>query len=261
MSLEGKVALVAGASRGIGADVAKGLAKAGATVAVAARSEEVFDIRLPGTIHTVVQEIEAEGGKAIPVRLDVSNPESIIAGVKKTVDELGGGLDIIVNNAAILVPGTLETVKERHMELMWTVDLRGPLFLMREAIPLMRKAGGGHIINVSSVAGVFPGAGPYPKSQPGAGSLYGMVKAGLERLSQGLALELQDDNISVNVLSPSGMIRTPGHEFAQNDPKNPNLEFEEADLMVKGTNWICEQGVEFTGHILFDQDLCKEKGL
>ena len=131
---------------------------------------------------------------------------------------------------------------------------------MREAIPHMRKNGEGHIINVSSRAGVFPGPGPYPEARKG-GAFYGMIKAGLERFSQGLAMELQDDKIAVNVLSPQGRIKTPGNVFATNDPNNPDLDFEPATAMAKGTRWICEQGPEYTGHILFDEDLAKEKGL
>jgi NAD(P)-dependent dehydrogenase (short-subunit alcohol dehydrogenase family) len=259
MTLEGKVALVTGASRGIGADIAKYLARAGASVAVAARSETVTDTRLPGTIHTVAAEIEAAGGKAIGVRMDMREPESIEAGVATTIERFGR-LDIAVNNAAILIPGTLESVQPRHMDLIWQIDLRGPLLLMRAVIPHMRAAGGGHIVNVSSRAGVFPGPGPYKEPRKG-GAFYGMVKSGLERFSQSLAMELQEDRISVNVLSPAGLILTPGARFATNDRENPNLEFQEADKMGKGTAWICEQGPDFTGHILFDEDLAREKGL
>jgi NAD(P)-dependent dehydrogenase (short-subunit alcohol dehydrogenase family) len=258
-TLTKKVALVTGASRGIGADVAKELAHAGASVVVAARTTDVKDKRLPGTIHSVAKEIEDAGGSAIGVFMDMREPESIAAGVKETVERFGR-LDIVVNNAAILVPGTIESIQPRHIDLIWQVDLRGPILLMREAVPHLRTAGGGHIINVSSRAGVFPGPGPYPEARRG-GAFYGMVKAGLERLSQGLAMELQDDRISVNVLSPQGRIKTPGNAFATNNPENPDLDFEEAVAMAKGTRWICEQGPEFTGHILFDEDLCREKEL
>lgn len=257
--LDGRIAIVTGASRGIGEYVSRSLAAAGAKVAVAARTEEVSDSRLPGTIHSVTQRIKDDGGQALAVRMDMRDADSIKAGVDKVVDEWGG-LDIIVNNAAILVPGTIETVQERHLDLIWQIDLRGPLLLIKYALPHMKAAGRGHIVNVSSRAGVFPGPGPYPEGRAG-GAFYGMVKSGLERYSQGLAMELQEDNISVNVLSPQGRIKTPGNVFASNDRENPDLEFEDAWEMGKGTAWICEQGIEFTGHILFDQDLCQERGL
>ncbi|MBN9493212.1 SDR family NAD(P)-dependent oxidoreductase [bacterium] len=259
MSLEGKVALVTGASRGIGEDIALALGAAGASVAVTARTEQVTDPRLPGTIHSVAQEITSAGGKAAAIRIDMRDTESITAGVQKTIDTFGR-LDIVVNNAAILVPGSIESIQPRHIELIWQVDLRGPIMLMREAIPHMRAAGGGHIINVSSVAGVFPGPGPY-KDKRGGGPFYGMVKAGLERLSQSLAIDLQDDKISVNVLSPQGRIKTPGNLFAGNDKENPDLNFERAVYMAKGAVWICEQPPAYTGNIKFDEDLCREQGL
>lgn len=208
MALDGKVAIVTGASRGIGEYIALHLARAGAAVVVAARTEQVTDKRLPGTIHTVAEQIIAEGGRALAVRLDVRDPDSISACVQRTVEEFGR-IDIVVNNAAILVPGTLEAVQPRHIDLIWQIDLRGPLLLMRDALPHLKAAGGGHIINISSVAAVFPGPGPY-SSPRGGGQFYGMVKAGLERYSQGLAMEVQADNISVNVLSP-----TRSHPYAR----------------------------------------------
>ena len=88
-----------------------------------------------------------------------------------------------------------------------------------------------------------------------------MVKSGLERFSQGLARELQVDNIKVNVLSPQARIRTPGNIWAENDPDNPTLEFEPADEMGKAAVWVCEQDSSYTGHILFDQDVCEEQKL
>jgi len=259
MSLENKVALVTGASRGIGEYVALELARAGAAVAVAARTEEVKDPRLPGTIHSVAQAITAGGGRALAVKMDMREPESIAEGVRRTVDTFGR-LDIVVNNAAILVPGTIDSIQPRHIDLIWQVDLRGPILLIREALPHLRAAGGGHVINVSSRAAVFPGPGPYTAPR-GGGAFYGMIKAGLERLSQGLAMEFQGYGIAVNVLSPEGRIRTPGNIFAQNDPANPTLEFEPAEKMGKAARWLCEQPVSFTGHILYDEELCAQQGL
>ncbi len=257
--LEGRVALVTGASRGIGDYVSRALGEAGAKVAVAARSETVTDPRLPGTIHTVAQSITDAGGEAMAVRMDVRDPASIEAGIRQVTDAWGT-IDILVNNAAILVPGSVESVLDRHLDLIWQIDLRGPLLLMKHVVPLMRAGGRGHIINISSRAAEFPGPGPYREPSTG-GPFYGMVKAGLERISQALAVELQPANISVNVLSPDGRIRTPGNIWAENDPANPNLAFEEAWEMAKGVTWICQQGVEFTGQIRFDRELCLEQGL
>ena len=133
---------------------------------------------------------------------------------------------------------------------------------MKRALPYLKSAGGGDFINISSRAGVFPGPGPYeePPSRRD-GSFYGMIKSGLERFSQGLAKELQADNIKVNVLSPQGRIKTPGNIWAENDPENPSLEFEAAEEMGKAGVWICEQPTTYTGHILFDQDVCSEQNL
>lgn len=262
MALNGKVAIVAGASRGIGADMAKYLAAAGAKVAVCARTEVVQDKRLPGTIHSVAEEIRAAGGEALPVVMNLRDGDSIKAAIKQVADEWGR-VDILVNNAAIFVPGDLLTVQDRHIELSFTVNLRGPIVTMREALPHMKAAGGGHVINISSRGALFPGPGPYDTSKkPGGDIFYGAEKAAIERFSQQQAWLLQDDNIAVNVLSPQGRIKTPGNVFFQNDRENPDLNFEAADAMGKAAVWICEQSAnQFTGNILYDEELCKEKGL
>ena len=262
-SLSGKVALVAGASRGIGADIARYLARAGAKVGVAARTEVQSDPRLPGTIHSVAQEIADEGGQATAVLLNLRDADSIAAAVAKIVDTYGR-LDILVNNAAIFVPGTLETVQPRHIELSWQVNLRGPILTMREAVPHMRAAGGGHIINLSSRGSAYPGPGPYDLSKPLAGFdiFYGPEKSFLEHFSQRQAVTLQADNISVNVLAPEGGVKTPGLIFAQNDRENPDLDFETADAMGKSAVWICEQPASaFTGNIVYDKKLVATSGL
>src|SRR5688500_19794763 len=115
MKLKGKVAIVGGASRGIGKDIAVALAAAGAKVAVAARSEVEPDLRLPGTIHQTVDIIKAAGGDAIAVKADVSDEEQINAMVKTTL-EAYGRLDILVNNAAVLVPRGIMDLPTRHID-------------------------------------------------------------------------------------------------------------------------------------------------
>lgn len=256
--LEGKVAIVTGSSRGIGRDIAIALGKAGAAVVVAARSEQVWDPRLPGTIHSVAEEIRALGSRALPVRTDLSRDEDIENLIRRTTEEFGR-LDILVNNAAILIPGNLRTVQPRHIDLIWRVDLRGAILCMKYALEPMIQSGGGHIINISSGAARFPGPGPYPEGTRGGGAFYGMIKAGLERFSQGTAIELARHNIAVNVLSPQGRVRTPGNLFAATPPDATPGPFEEAVNMGRAAVFICLQDPrQFTGHILYDKELLRE---
>jgi NAD(P)-dependent dehydrogenase (short-subunit alcohol dehydrogenase family) len=195
------------------------------------------------------------------VRLDVRDAASIRDCVQLTVAEFGR-VDIIVNNGAIMVPGSIQTILSRHLDLIWQINLRGPLLLIREALPHMRAAGSGHIINISSRTAIFPGPGPYQRAAAGSLSFYGMVKSGLEHYSQSLAMELQDASIAVNVLSPDGGVRTTGFLFQEDHPVNPELDFEPAGHMGAAAAWICAQPpAEFTGNIVFDEELCAEMGL
>jgi NAD(P)-dependent dehydrogenase (short-subunit alcohol dehydrogenase family) len=262
VSLEQKVALVAGASRGIGADIARYLAGAGAKVGVAARTEVQKDPRLPGTIHSVTADIEGAGGTAIPIVMNLRDPESIASGIARVVEEWGR-LDILVNNAAIFVPGTLETVQLKHIELSLDVNVRAVILAMREAVPHLRAAGGGHILNISSRGAIQPGPGPYdPSLHRGGDIFYGPEKSMIEHFSQRQAIQLQEDGIAVNVLSPMGRIRTPGNLYAEQDRDNPTLEFEAADAMGKAAVWMCQQTAStFTGNVVYDEELVAAQGL
>ena len=263
MTLDGKVAIVAGASRGIGADIAKYLARAGAKVAVGARTEVVRDPRLPGTIYSVAEEIAAEGGSALPVVMNVRDPDSIEQAVQRTVEEWGG-VDILVHNAAIFVPGDLRTAQLRHINVSIEVNVRGPVLTARAVLPHMVARGGGHIIFVSGGGGAMPGPGPYPETveQTSADGFFGPAEAFVWHFTQTQARQLQDTGVSVNLLLLTRRVRTPGNIFAENDPQHPTLEFETADSMGKAAVWISEQPVkELTGSILVDTDICDANGL
>ena len=260
MSLADKVAIVTGASRGIGADIARHLGQRGVAVVVAARSEQEQDPRLPGTIHSVVAEIAAAGGRALPVRTNVRYLEETDALVDAAVAEYGR-LDILVNNAGITFQGGIEEIELERLELIWQIDLRAPYVLCRQALPHLRASGGGHIINVSSNGARPIGPGPYETPRSGS-FIYSAFKAALNRFTEQLARDLQFDGsgISANVLSPMGRVKTPGNLYAGQDHGDP-LEFEVAEAMAKATAWICEQPPEFTGHVLWDEELCEAHGL
>ena len=252
--LAGKIAIVAGASRGIGADIATYLARAGAGVVIAARSEQVRDPRWPATIYTVAKEIEDEGNAAFPVRLNLREPESILECVERSVQHFGR-LDILVNNAAVQARGNIETMDPRYLSTMWEVNVRGPILMCRAALPHLRQAGGGHIINISSRGAIGPGPGPY-NGPHAAGTAYGATKAAVERFTQGLASEVWQDGVSVNALSPHRPIWTEGgHYFRAQEGKPAYSGWRMAgDIFGDAVVTICTLPAGFfTGNILFDE--------
>ena len=203
--LAGKVAVVTGASRGIGEAIAARLALEGAKVVVSARTVNEGDHSLEGSINGVVQNIRNAGGEATAVRCDLSNEEDRKNLIAET-ERVYGPVDILVNNAAVTFFIPVADFPERRYRLMQEVQVYSPFHLSQLVIPSMRERGtGGWIINVSS------GAALHPKPDAGGrgGTVYGMCKAALERFSTGLASEVYQDNIAVNVISP-GLVATPG---------------------------------------------------
>jgi citronellol/citronellal dehydrogenase len=252
------VAIVGGASRGIGKDIALALAAEGARVVVAARSEVEPDPRLPGTIHQTVQEIEAAGGQAIAVKADVSNEEHIEAMVKRALDAYGR-IDILVNNAAVLVPRNILELPTKHIDLHNKVNIKGPILCIRAVLPTLLAQQQGWVINISSRAGVFPGPGPYKNVAPTRAFMYAATKAAMDRLTQALAVEYQDRGISFNALSPVGRIRTPGNVFGMTKPGETPEPFEAAVAMGKAAVFICSQDPHtYTGNILFDEEMVEK---
>jgi|SRR5579875_572728 len=206
MRLEGKVAIVTGASRGLGQHVAEAYAREGARVVVAARTEETRDPRLPGTIHETAARIREAGGTALALRCNVADVEECHALVAQTLATFGT-VDILVNNAAVQPPGRLSDMQPRHWDLEVRVNLSGPLYLCQAVWQQMRQQGSGVIINVSSVAA--------DRARAGQVGHYGLLKAALELMTIGLANEGRPHGIAVNALKPQGAVDTPGLRFAR----------------------------------------------
>src|SRR5436190_73256 len=152
--LQGKVALVTGASRGVGAAIAVALGEAGAEVACAARSTADAPQRTPGTLDETVARIEAAGGTALSVPTNLADPAEVEAMVATTVDHFGR-LDILVNNAAVTFVGDLDIPLKRH-EILMAINLTAPLVASHAAASHLKTSGGGRILNVSSVAALLP---------------------------------------------------------------------------------------------------------
>ena len=215
--LDGKVALVTGASRGIGRAIAQRLASAGATVVVTARSldqpatsQRFASARaVNGTLSETVELIKAAGGNAIALAADLENAEQRDGLVSRAV-EAAGRLDILVNNAGFADYSTVESMSMETFNRTVEHYFRVPFALAKAAIPFMKANKAGWIVNIGSVT-AFPPKKPYPAyRRTGGDVVYASCKAALNRFTQGLAAELLDYNIAVNVIGPSTAIRTPG---------------------------------------------------
>jgi 3-oxoacyl-[acyl-carrier protein] reductase len=189
-SLKDKVALVTGASQGIGRDTALALSDAGARVAIAARNEE--------KLNALAQEIAAKGGEAFVLKMDVADAEQIKAGFKAVLEKFGK-LDILVNNAAITRDGLALRMKLDDWDAVLRTNLTGAHLCIQQALSPMMKARAGRIINISSVVA--------HTGNPGQAN-YVAAKAGLIGLTKSVAMEIASRNITVNAVAP-GFVETP----------------------------------------------------
>ena len=189
-SLKDKVAVVTGASQGIGRDTALALLSAGAKIVVAARNEE--------KLTALVNEITAAGGQAVAVKMDVADAEQVKAGFKQVIEKFGR-LDILVNNAAITRDGLAMRMKLEDWEAVLRTNLTGAHLCIQQSLPVMMKARAGRIINISSVVAEMGNAGQ---------ANYVAAKAGLIGLTKAIAIEISSRNITVNAVAP-GFIETP----------------------------------------------------
>jgi NAD(P)-dependent dehydrogenase (short-subunit alcohol dehydrogenase family) len=206
-ALAGRVAVVTGASRGIGEAIARRLAMEGAKVVVSARTVEEGEHPLPGTITDTVNRIRAAGGEATAIKCDVS----VAADRKALIDQAiatYGPVDILVNNAAVTFYTPIKQFPEKRAKLMFEVQVHGPMELSQMVYDGMKEKGRGHVIYISSGAAYHPRQ-PYPAGGGRGGTVYGMCKAAMERFSTGYASEVFEDNIAVNAISP-GLVATPG---------------------------------------------------
>ena len=256
--LDGKVAIVTGASRGIGAEIARRFGAEGAAVAVAARTTSAGG-PLAGTIGETAAQIQDAGGTAIAVPADLARPEDRAHLVSETQRQLGPP-DILVNNAAVTYFTRVEDFTPRRYALMFAVQVEAPFQLATLVLPGMRRRGSGWILNISSRAALHPAVPPAAWAGRG-GTVYGMCKAALERFSTGLAAELYPDNIAVNALSPNKVVPTPGtifhHLTTVDDP-----EAEHPAVMAAAALLLCQADPRsLTGRITYSRDLLDELGV
>ncbi len=257
--LEGRVAIVTGASRGIGAEIARRFGAEGAAVAVAARTTEPGASRFAGTIAETTDQIRAAGGTAVAISTDLSKADDRERLVAETVRQLGSP-DILVSNAAVTYFTRVEDFTPKQYALMFAVQVEAPFQLAQLVLPGMREHGAGWILNISSIAARHPTMPPGPFAGRG-GTVYGMCKAAIERFSTGLAGELYEDNIAVNALSPTKVVPTPGtifHHLTSEGAANS----EPTSVMAEAALMLCHRDPRIlTGRVTYSQELLAELGV
>ncbi len=231
--LAGRVALVTGASRGVGAATAVALAEAGCRVACAARATRDNPQRTRGTIDDTVDAVVAAGGEALAIPTNLAADDEVEGMVSRTVEHFGR-LDVLVNNAAITFVGDLDIPMHRY-DLVMQVNLRAPLLALRHAVPHLRT-GGGAVVNVSSVAALYP----YPSLLA-----YGMSKIALERLTVDAATQLAGDGIAVNCFRIDVPVASEG--FLANTPGADHSNWEPPAVAAEGILWMLRQPASYSG--------------
>jgi NAD(P)-dependent dehydrogenase (short-subunit alcohol dehydrogenase family) len=258
--LDDRVALVTGASRGIGKAIAKLFAAEGARVACTARTLEEGTHRLEGSLQTTVGEIVDAGGVAVPIAGDVSE-WSECERMVRAAREAFGRIDVLVNNAALTYFIPVAELPPNKWLRSFAVNVHGPFFMTRLVLEEMIPRRSGAIVNISSGAAIGPGRGPYKAAPLRGGTLYGAEKAALERFTQGLAAEVYDHQISVTCVSPSLVVPTPGVLFHRliDRPDAPNAE--PVETMAKAALLLATEPLDkVTGRVTYSQQILREFG-
>jgi citronellol/citronellal dehydrogenase len=247
-TLQGKVALITGASRGIGRALALGLAKAGCHLVIAAKSTTSTD-KLPGSIFTVAAEVEALGAQALPLQVDVRDAEQIEGMAAKTLERFGR-IDLLVNNAGALHWSNLLDTPAKRFDLVMSVNARAAFLCCRAVLPAMIQRRWGHIINMSP---------PLDLSMVPGRIAYSISKLGMTLLSLGLAEEVRSHNIAVNSLWPVTIIETQASiNYALGKPEM----WRKPEILVDCVLRLAQkEPAEATGQALLDEDFLRAEGV
>ncbi|MGE0357557.1 MAG: SDR family oxidoreductase [Burkholderiales bacterium] len=250
-TLAGKAIFITGASRGIGREIALRAARDGARVAVAAKTVAPHP-KLPGTIHTVAAEIEAAGGQALPLALDVRDEAAIAAAVEAAARAFGG-LDILVNNASAISLTPTPATPARRFDLMMSVNVRATFLCSQAAIPHLRSAANPHILNLAPPLSLDPKwFAPH--------TAYTISKYGMSLCTLGMAAELAADGIAVNSLWPATTIATAAVEF--NFPPEILAASRHPAIMADAAHAILTRpSREATGNFFLDEAVLRAAGV
>jgi citronellol/citronellal dehydrogenase len=248
MKLAGKVAIITGASRGIGKSMALAFAREGAAAVIAARTEQEGG-KLPGTIYQTADEIRAFGGRALPIKTDITIDEEVERMAKRTLEEFGR-IDILVNNAAANFNATILDLTIKRWDLMMRVNLRGTFLCTKAVLPSMVTQRSGNIICMTSPAA--------KRRAPPGEVCYSITKAGIELFCWGLAQEVKQYNIAVNDLYPESGVATDGYKvvFQKTVTEETLRRMKKPEEIAEAALWLATQDAStFTGHSVNDEEV------
>jgi citronellol/citronellal dehydrogenase len=249
---QGKTYFITGASRGIGKAIALKLAASGANIAIAAKSVEEHP-KLGGTIFSAAAEIEAAGGKALPVQCDIRNEEMIVDAVAKTVEKFGS-IDGVINNASAISLTDTEQTESKRFDLMHDINVRGTFLVTKHCLPHLLRSRNAHILTLSPPVDLNP-------KWLGAHVAYTLSKYNMTMLTMGWAEEFKQDSIASNSLWPMTTIATAavnnllGGEYLMQRSRTP-------DIIADAVYYILQQkAATLSGRQLLDEDILREAGI
>jgi citronellol/citronellal dehydrogenase len=252
MSLQGKTMFISGASRGIGLQIALRAARDGANVALIAKTAEPHP-KLPGTVYTAAEELEAAGGRALPIVGDIRDDKQVEEAVKQTVERFGG-IDICVNNASAINLSRTEDLPVRRFDLMQQINSRGSFVVTRACIPHLKNGTNAHILTLSPPIGLKPQwLGPHIG--------YTLSKYGMSLLALGWAEELREAGVASIALWPRTLIATAavqtllGGDAAMAVSRKPELYADAAYAILN------RDSTAYTGNTALCEDILKEEGV
>ncbi|MEC7576455.1 MAG: NAD(P)-dependent oxidoreductase [Pseudomonadota bacterium] len=249
MNLKNRTIFITGASRGIGRAIALKCAADGANIVIAAKSAEPRP-GLEGTIHSVAEEVEAAGGKALPLEVDVRDEAAILAAAEKAANHFGG-IDVVINNASAIKLKSSADVSGKDFDLMLDVNARGTFFTVQACLPYLKASDHAHVITLSPPINMNP-------KWLGAGPAYMLSKYGMTLLTLGFAAEFKAHNIHCNTIWPQTLIATAAIKV--NFPQMYDQALK-PEIVADATYALLSEDHPLTGHSFTDQEILRAAGV
>lgn len=250
--LKNRTIFITGASRGIGRAIALAAAGEGANVVIAAKSDRPHP-KLPGTIHSVAEEVESAGGRALALKLDVRDEQGVHEAMKQAGEHFGG-IDALINNAGAIRLEGVEKLPLKRFDLMHQINTRAVLLCTQAALPWLRQSDNGHILSLSPPINLdsqwFAQYGPYT-----------VTKYGMTLLSIGMAEEFRRYGIAVNTLWPQTLIATAAIEFEAGGPAMMKKGRKPQIMADAALTILAREGLEMTGQQLIDEQVLRAEGI